>query len=41
MYKQDLVLNNRQWLIWHKTLLHQTKMECIALAFEQTPVNMY
>ena len=25
MYKEDLVLNNRQWLICHKTKPNQTK----------------
>ena len=28
MYKQDLVLNNQQWLIWHKTQPNLTLGGC-------------
>ena len=26
MYKQDLILNDEQWLIYHKTQTNQTKL---------------
>ena len=32
MYKKDLALNNRQWLICHKTKVNQTKVSETAVA---------
>ena len=36
MYKQELVLNNQQWLICHKTQPNQTKPNQTLLAIQLT-----
>ena len=33
MYKEDLALNNLQWLICHKTKSNQTNLQYISLSF--------
>ena len=33
MYKEDFVLNNLQWLIYHKTKPNQTKLKILDLIY--------